>query len=175
MRAVWIKNELNKGRSVDDDIKQTLTCIELDIVEQSECPFVISNSYVLKSAIKIPRTVIRDYGDSILAVRNSKILSERYNYVKKEDAVYANTGKTNKKAIMAFLYNDYMYIKISKDNPKIPLLTRISIEGIFENPEELAALSCCNGDCFDILKQDYPISYNLWVYIKSQLIGKNEK
>lgn len=174
-RAIWIKNELNKGRSIDDDIKQTLTCIELDIVEQSECPFVISNSYVLKSKVKIPKTIIRDYGDSILAVRNSKILSERYNYVSKEHAVYANSGKMNRKSIFAFLYNDYMYIKISKENPKIPLLTRISIEGIFEDPTELAALDCCGDGCYDILTQDYPISYNLWVYIKSQLTGRNEE
>jgi len=170
-RAVWIKNELNKNRVIDDVIKQTITCIEMTIQTQSECPAVTTTDMVLKSTVSIPKTIIRSNRDSILSVRNSKILSERYNYVPLERAVYSGSGKVNKREIFAFIYNDYLYIKLNPENPKIPLLNKVSIEGLFENPLDVAEMTCCDDStCYDITTMDYPLSIGAWAYIKSQMI-----
>ena len=42
-RALWIRNEMNKQRTVDEQIIQTLGCIPLEVADRSSCPSFLTS------------------------------------------------------------------------------------------------------------------------------------
>ncbi len=109
--------------------------------------------------------------DGVLSVRNARVISEKYNYVTREQAVYCGNGKLNTKDIFVFLHDDYMYIKLLRDNPRIQMLDHLVVDCYIENPEDASAYTDLdNSSCFNILKQDYPISDTLWAYMKDDIL-----
>ena len=168
-RSLWLKNEINQGRYIDDKIKQTII-VDTVLVNASEIAGIKANSVLLKSSKEIPYTIILKTTDTITSIHNADILGESYNYVTKEDAVYSGNGKMNTRDIFSFRYNKNIYIKCQKANPKIKLINKLVIEGVFEDPIEVARDFNSTGD-FNELKMEYPISDALWNYMKEQIIN----
>jgi hypothetical protein len=166
-RAVTLKNEFNQNRSIDDIVTQIIY-VDLEQIDELEYPFKTSTHRILRSKTKIPKTINRHYDDSIMIVRNGYTLGERYNYICKEKAVYAGNKFTNKKSIFTFLHNDYMYVKLQKDNPRIALLKNLAIEGVFESPREAYLVNNPNADAY---LMDYPLPQALWAYMKEGILN----
>jgi hypothetical protein len=169
-RAMWLKNEFNANRIMDDKLSQSIN-VKMNLVNRSEIDGIKSNSVILKSDKLIPTTIIQHYRDSIIAIRNADILGENYNYVYKQDAIYSGSGKTNSRDIFAFIYNRYLYIKCQKDNPKIRLINNIVVEGVFENPVDVYMQYIFKDYYMDFQDVEYPVSEALWNYMKEQIIN----
>ena len=168
-RALWLKNEFNNSRLVDDRLKQSIP-IEVKLVNSTEVSGVKANSVLLKTIYEIPNVIIKHYSDTITSVHSVSILDEKFNYVLKDDAIYSGNGKINSRDIFCFKYNKYLYIKCQKSNPKIKIIKDIVIEGVFEDPIEVEKDYINRGKDIDIMKIEYPISEAIWVYMKGQIL-----
>ena len=63
-RALWLKNEFNKNRIIDDKVKQSFPII-MKLVNSSEISGIKANTILLKSNVIIPSTIIRHYNTVI--------------------------------------------------------------------------------------------------------------
>lgn len=170
-RALWLKNEFNKNRLIDDNIKQSFPII-MNLVERSEVTGIKSGNVILKSNVLIPNTIIRHYKDCITSTHNADLLTESYNYVTKDEAIYSGNGKINCRDIFSFIYKDYLYIKTQKANPKLRLIKNVIVEGVFEDPIDVDVNYCKNGSPFYTdMEREYPLPKQLWNYMKEQIIN----
>ena len=167
-RAINIKNELNKGYYVHDQLSQTIKGIKLELTTQTMLPFISDDTRILKSNVKLPKLVNLTNRALVLNIFSDKILSSNFNFVTREEAVYSGSGRYNSKDIFCFIYDNYLYVKLKKQNPNINLIDLITFEGIFEQPEECIPLQY--SSYFDFLEYEYPISESMWGYIKSSIL-----
>jgi len=167
-RANHIKNEFNRNRIIPDQITQTISGITMDLAKQIDVPFIRDSSRILKSNIKIPNVIHTGVDYLVERVFDGKILNSNYNHVLWEEAIYAGNSKTNKKRIFSFIYEDYLYIKLMKENPNINLITTVTLKAVFENPLELIKLEYV--DYFDEMEYEYPITKAMWGQIKSFIL-----
>jgi len=166
-RAIHIKNIYNQNKEIDENLAQEIN-FQVDIADQSTIPYINTEDRILISDREIPQVIKLSHRDLILNIRNPKILTDNYNYVSKDNAIYAGNGKFNKKDIFSFIYNDRLYIKLKRDNPKIGLITTISMRAIFENP--LDCIPFQYNEYIDPMNYEYPLTDTTWGYIKSQIL-----
>ena len=169
-RALFLRNEYNKSRTIDPNIQQEIPCLEMELVDpQTCCDLDISlDCKVLRSKKTIPNTVELFFRKAITAIGPVDITKKRYTVIDYNRVPYAGNGRTTSKAVYAFLYADYVYI-ISK-NPTINLVDKITVRGVFEDPSKLGEfVNCANKPCwspYDI----YPLNQWTWAYIKPQIL-----
>jgi len=170
-RTIYIKQLYNKNETIDRGLTQTIN-IAVGPVDQSTMTYIRTNFRILKSYQSIPKLINLTHRDMVTAVRNAKILSENYNYITKDEAVYAGSGKVNMKDIFVFIDHDsvdYLYVKLRKENPKLAMLTHISLQGIFENPLDCIPLQF--GDEYvDFRDYEYPMVDTIWGFIKANIL-----
>jgi len=170
-RTIYIKNHYNQNRSIDRGLTQTIN-IAVSPVDQSTMDYINTSDRILKSYQSIPKIIKLSHRDLISSVRNAKILSDSYNYISKEDAIYAGSGKVNYKDIFVFIDhddNDFLYVKLKEENPKIGMLTNISLQAIFENPLDCIPLQF--GDTYvNPRDYEYPMVDTILGYIKSNIL-----
>ena len=165
-RAVFIKNEYNKNTMIDKNLAQDIV-VELEVADQSTVDYISTTDRILVSKQTIPGVLKVSNRELVLSIRNAKILSEKYNYVTLDQAIYSGNGKFNQKDIFVFIDNNKLYVKLKKENPKTSMLTFMSIKALFENP-----LDCKPFQYTDYLADwdyPYPLTDYTWGYIKSDL------
>lgn len=166
-RTVYIKNEYNKNKTIDPELAQTID-FEIKPADQSTIAYIFTSDRILKSIRELPKPIKLSHRDLVLNIRNPKIMADNYNYITKDQAVYAGNGKFNKQDIFGFLYSNYFYIKTKKENPKIALLSIISMRAIFENPLDCIAFQF--NEYIDPLDYDYPMTDTIWGYVKANIL-----
>jgi hypothetical protein len=170
-RTVYIKNHYNQNRSFDRGLMQTINIL-VNPVSQSTISYINSSARILRSTHPIPKLIKISHRDLITNIRNANILNEEFNYVTKDEAIYAGNGKVNTRDIFVFIDHeneDYLYVKIKRENPKIAMLTHVSIQGIFENPLDCIPLQY--GDEYvDHRDYEYPMTDTIWGYVKSLIL-----
>jgi hypothetical protein len=169
-RALWLRNEYNKNRSVDPYVIQTLSCVELELVDPIQCCVAVpTGCKVLRTKKKIPNTIEFFFTKGITSVGPADIMRPRFLLIDYSRVPYAGTGRTNGKAIYSFIYDSYMYV-FSKE-PGLALLKYITIRGIFEDPSELGSFLDCssNQTCWKP-SDPYPLNQWMWAYIKQNVI-----
>jgi hypothetical protein len=171
-RTVYIKNHYNQNRTIDKGLTQSIN-MEVKPADQSTVGYISTSDRILKSLVTIPKIIKLSHRDLVLSTRNANILSQNYNYVTKEQAIYAGSGKVNKKEIFVFIDNsaggNYLYIKTKKENPKIAMLTHVNVQAIFEDP-----LKCKEfhhpTEYIDDRDYEYPMVDTIWGYIKANIL-----
>lgn len=169
-RALWMRNEYNKNRSIDPYVLQTLSCLELELVNPIDCCIEVPNQCkVLRTKKIIPNTIELYFTKGIAAIGPADITKPRFVLIDYSRVPYVGHGRTTQRAIYAFIYNQYIYV-ISKD-PSVSLLKYITLRGIFEDPTELGEyVSCVNGlPCYKS-SEPYPLNLWMWEYIKPQIL-----
>ena len=169
-RALWIRNEYNKNRSIDPYIIQTLSCLELELVDPIQCCIAVpTNCKVLRTKKKIPNTIEFFFTKGITSVGPADILKPRFILIDYSRVPYAGNGRTTQKAIYSFFYDGYMYV-FSK-NSITNLLKYITIRGLFEDPTALGDYINCetNQTCWKPSDM-YPINQWMWAYMKPYII-----
>lgn len=172
-RVLWIKNQVNNESSIEDNVKQTLPCLELRVTDASECSYLSRGRSYLVTKRELPKPI--EFKDRLgfVDVRVPEIGGYPINMVKKENIGTTGNGRYNSRDIFGFYHNSHIYIKVPKNNYRAALLTNISVDGVFENPLALAGYNNCNGSkCFDKDTDDYPINDALWEYMLGAILKK---
>lgn len=169
-RALWIRNEYNKNRSIDPYLVQELPCLELELVDPIQCCVPTpAGCKVLRSKKQIPNTIEFFFTKGIVSVGPADIMKPRFVLIDYSRVPYIGNGRTSQKAIYAFLYGGYIYI--TSKNPAHLLINRITIRGIFEDPTSLEDFVNCEttGTCWKP-SDPYPINQWMWAYIKPYIL-----
>jgi len=169
-RALWMRNEYNKNRSIDPYVLQTLSCLELELVNPINCCIEVPNQCkVLRTKKIIPNTIELYFTKGIATIGPADITKPRFVLIDYSRVPYIGHGRTTQKAIYAFVYDQYIYV-ISK-NLSISLLKYITLRGIFEDPTELGEyVSCVNNQPCYRTSDPYPLNLWMWEYIKPQVL-----
>jgi len=159
-RAALIKMDLDKNRSIDDNLLSYLDCVELIDVDRSTCPELPLDCYVKRSKDKIPVAIELHYGRAIQRISNTDVLGEVYNLVDYNQAIHSGSRRFNKKTVYPFFRDGYLFFKSNSDLNVF--LCNISISMVLEDPTEVfKGESCYNADSkFPINKWMEPIIIN---------------
>lgn len=152
-RALLIRQDIQKGRSISSNILQPLACLDVEIVDASTCPCQVDvGCSILKTVRRIPKPIEVDQMDMITSVIPVKINAQPFTMINIYRSRWIGHNKYTKKNPKAFYFDGYIWILNS--NP----IEKVTIFGVFEDPTELASFSNCNGDVCYSDDDNYPIS-----------------
>jgi len=175
-RSQFLRNELNRNRSVDPALIQSLGCLELEIVDSSECCSVTSDCSILRTKLEIPKTIELHHKTGLTRVGPVDRMGESYSLIEEDQATYAGNGKYNRQKTFTFLGADNKLYVFSKDGNFTRYLKYINAKGIFEDPSKVAPFTDCStgSSCFS--KDDpYPVSSWMINSIEAEVINKFAK
>ena len=166
VRARLIRNDLEKRRSMNPDIIQTLGCVDVSQVDASSCGCINTECEVITTDALVPRPLEVGSRNLITSVGPINLTDPRYNLVPYERAIWANPNKYSYKIPVAFQHDGYIYI-IGED---VESLEKINIQGIFETPADVKTFITCSGDtCYDD-DQPYPIARYMIEDLKKMIL-----
>ncbi len=153
VRAMLISQAIGKRQDITDTWVQDLSCMELELVDASDCCFITTDCYILKTKVRIPNTIETASDNMILRVTNpmGDIISKSNPFEVKYNKYNKYTGKKNQ----WYFKDGYLYITSNL------LLEHVNIFAIFENPEDLAGLSTCGGSACFTWDSKYPCSLKM--------------
>lgn len=166
-RARLIREDQAKGRSLSENVVQTIPCIPLIQVSASECCDVNSDCTILRTINKIPRPIEILQKDLITRVSGTNISGKGYSIIPYTRVQWAGSSRWTNNIPKAFYHNGYIYLINS------PVLSKLDISGVFEDPRDAAAFANCSGaPCYSDDDQ-FPIS-GWMLSIMKDMILKNE-
>lgn len=167
VRATLISQSLARKDDLNDTWLQTISCLELELADASECCLAPSDCYVLKTVQQIPSTIDTWKANWVVSVTtpDGTPISKLNQFANR----YQKYSKYTSKIRYYYLKNDYLYIVNET------LLSYVNVIGLFQDPTELAEfVTCENESCFTY-NSAYPISANMAgqltdIIIKSKVI-----
>ena len=168
-RARLIRNDLDKKRSLNPDLIQTLGCVDVERVDASECGCVNTGCEVTRTVNKIPTSLEIAQRNLITSVGSIVTTDRRFNFVPYSRAIWANPNSFSYSIPVAFLHNQYMYII----GPGAELLEKINIQGVWESPEELKSFLTCEEEPCYTDDSPYPISRYMIEDMKKMILETN--
>lgn len=169
-RALLVRRDLEKSRTINPDIVQTI-CAEVIEVDGSECGCVQAGCTILRIKDKLPKTIELYTRNLILRVGPVVVGSTPFSFISYNQAQFSGNNKWTKRITKTFLHNGYIYIIGS--NPQLSLLTHITIDAVFEYPEEASSYSDCNDAPCYTNDSIYPISSWMIETLKEMIIKTN--
>jgi len=167
-RALWLTNEYNKKREIRNNELQTLTNVTMSIVDANEVTSTSSGIRLLKSDSKIPRTLNGQYRDMLVNIK-AFVVNVPFNFIDVEEVPYCGEGIMNSNMLYFFKYNDYLYCKYGKETLTLPILERVTVTGVFENPLDIDEFNETYDNIITGI-DEYPISAKFIDYIKAEIL-----
>lgn len=132
---------------------QTISCLELEQVDSSECCDETTECYVLRTVLTLPRTIETFGQDTIVRVEslNGNIIPRTSQFGSKYDK-YAKWSSNKTKW---FLKNDRIYVINNQ------FLSKINVVGIWEDPTELSTYANCDDEPCYSDTSNYPCSLKM--------------
>lgn len=154
LRAMLISQAISKRQDISDVWVQNIPCMELELVDNTDCCIIQTNCYVLKTKLRVPITVETSADNLILSVTNP--MGDVITKSNRFEAKYNRYNKYTANKSQWFLKDGYLYITNEK------LLEYVNIFAIFENPEDLESYNVCNtiSSCFN-WDSPYPVSLKM--------------
>jgi hypothetical protein len=174
-RSLWLRNEMNKPRTVDEQIIQTLGCVQLEVADRSRVPNRLTGYSVLQTVEDIPTVIELNNGDGIIEVGPVDPISLPFSYVNIHRARRGGHGKFNKRIIFCFRYGLKLLV-ISRDMESgsfAKYLRYIRVRGVFVNPEDVANFIHVDGTACYSDNDDYPMNEWMWNYMRDQITKDN--
>ena len=170
-RALLVRQEMNKKRTIDADLVQTL-CAALEEVTPSDCCVDLPCDKVLRTVLEIPETIELYNKEAILRVAGINKLKKPFSYVDYLRVPFVGSGRFNKDNIYAFIHSKHMYL-YSPGNPEYRFLESVSIRGVFEDPEAAGVFNECNDSpCYNDESQ-YPMKAWMIPALKELILKSN--
>ena len=170
-RALWIRNELNKNHTIDDNLIQDLGCLELERADASSCCDLPLGCTILRTKKELPVTIERHNEPTFIRIGPINRTLKPYTLISYSRAPYVTDGKFSRNQVYVFLLNKRLYIVSgNSQDPQLKLLKYINVLAVLENPEEAAIFKTCSGTiCFT---EDSPYPINRWMipYLKDAII-----
>ncbi len=170
-RALFIRRDLDKKRSINPDIIQTL-CIDLQLADASDCPCEVVGCTILKSVLPIPPAIELSYRNLIINAGPIDLTKPRFSFLPYNRAIWYNPNKYSKKIPAAFLHNGYLFIIAS--NNTIDMLEVCTMDIVLERPEDAGLFTCSGTPCWSV-NTNYPISAVMIEDCKAFIIQNNLK
>jgi hypothetical protein len=171
-RSLFIRNELNKKRSIDSDLVQTL-CVELECVDASDCCDVDLDVPILRSTKKIPDPIELHSKQAIVRVGPLNKKAQAFSHVAYDRVPYVGNGRFNKNLVFSFMHDGYLYV--ISNNPAYENLAAVALRGVFEDPTEAAGFKDCtnqNEPCYTD-DSNYPIKAWMIPAMKEAILKSN--
>lgn len=163
-RAMFIRRDFMRNGVITRHLEQDLGCLPLQRMDASKCHCEFEvGCPIYRTVDKIPKTVRFNFIDAITHVGDITGLG-RIPLVQPYEIQFIPFDKYTANKPKAYMIEDYMYIY----NPNG--MEKINVRGIFEDPEKLAGLKSCEGDCYDP-NQDFPIPADMISAITSGLVN----
>lgn len=165
-RAFLIRQDQSKGRSLSDNIIQTLPCVKVNQIDVSLCPCKVSTDCtIMRTENTIPRPIELHQKDLIAKVSGVDISSRGWSIISFARASVAGINKFTKENTKVFYHGGYIYIL----NPPAGL-QYISIDMVLEDPREaLAVLNCSGSPCYSSDSR-FPISNYMLPLLKEMIL-----
>lgn len=166
-RSRLLKQKFSKSMyMIDESFVQDLGQVTVEAVSAINTTVDLGlNKNMLRTSIEIPKTIEgREGVGTFTRIGPADKLSERFNIVTYDRALYSGYGRFNRDQIYAFVLGDRVYL-ISKSGTHLKL-RYIDIRGVFQNPI-LAARIKTPTWTFD---DDYPISQSMVDDLKKLII-----
>jgi len=162
-RAVWIKNELSKNRSISQRFIQDVNngCVTLERVDVSLCPLLSIGCTLLRTNIEIPNTIEKAGVPTLTRVGPTLANMATYYIVPYERIPWIGSGRFNKNFIFAFWKDNRVYLVSNGSSLNYSGMKKVNIRGVFVDPEVVPGYNST---------RDYPITEALWVYLKDIII-----
>lgn len=154
-RAVWIKNELSKGRPISQRFIQDMGCVELERSDLGICAPV--GCSILRTKLEVPNTIEHNGIPTLTRVGPAVTNTGTYTVIPYERVPYVGNGRFNSKAIYAFWKDNRVYLTSASSSLNFTGMQKANIRGVFVDPEKVPGYSST---------QDYPLTEALWVYMK---------
>jgi len=169
LRAQFIRQDINKRRSISDNIKQVIHCLEVEPVSGTTCG--LSNDiYVVRSKEKVPNAIETSHQDLITAIGPTGILSTNFHMIPYNRAPWAGNNRYTKKMTFAFLLDSFVYVI----GPEAELLEKIKVEGVWQNPRDIEHYTKDDGtSSYDAEHEEYPLSTSMLDLIKERMLTIN--
>jgi len=169
-RAILIRQDIQKGRTISGNIIQMLPCVDVITVDASTCPCNVPvGCSILRTKNRIPKPIETDMRDLITKVSSIEMNARSFSIINMFRAPWTGYNKYAKSNPKAFYFDGYIWIINS--NP----IEKITIYGVFEDPMELANYTdCSNQPCFSD-DSAYPISSWMIPIMEKMIIEGNFK
>ena len=169
-RAMLIRQDINKGRTISGNITQILPCLDVIIVDASNCPCKTPvGCTILRTRDRIPKPLEVDNKDLIMKVSSIKIGSKPFSFINISRAPFTGYSKFGQQNPKAFYSDGYIWIINSEP------IEKISVYGVFEDPTDLAQyVDCSNAPCWSD-DDEYPISAWMIPTMQKLIIENNFK
>lgn len=163
-RAILIRRDLDKGRSVSTTITQDIGCLKLICVPTIDCcGLSLSEPTILRTELPVPPTIELPTKDLTTYVGLCDHLTPiPIESIHQIDKLQYSKYTKNKRA--AFALGEYWYVVNGGD------LQYIRVRGVYEDPRKANNLSVCGGrgDCQEDF--EYPMSSYMVPMLKEYLI-----
>lgn len=173
-RNYLIRQDLNKSRSISDNITQSLGCVAISQVDASTCCGFTVDCKVYRSDRQLPKTIETNQEDLITRIGSIVLGSQPYPIIPMARVPYVGftpfLGLNN--SIKAAIQNRYVYLFVPKHNK---VIKNINVIGVFANPEELATWNTCAGTACYTNNSDYPISDHMIETMTQMIINTDLK
>lgn len=170
LRAQFIRQDLNKRRSISDNIKQLIHCLEVEQVPASICGLP-GDDMIMRSKRKIPNAIETSHQDLITAVGPSGLLSTNFHIIPYNRAPWARTNKYTKQMTFAFLLDSFIYVV----GPNAAMLETIKVEGVWQDPRKISEYTLHDNVTlsYNPETEDYPLSTSLLDLVKQSMLTTN--
>ena len=171
LRAQFIRQDINKRRSISDNIKQIIPSLSLVSVPSATVGMSMDGN-ILRSVEKIPNAIETAHSDLITAIGPTGILSLNFHMIPYNRVPWTGMNKYTKQMQFAFLLDSYVYVI----GPDIEFIDTIKVEGVWQNPRDISNYMLSDGSpAYDPDNHDYPLSTSMLNLIKTAMITQNMK
>lgn len=172
-RALWLRNEMNKPRSVDEQIIQTLGCVPLEVADKTSCPAYLTGYHILQTNVDIPKTIELNNGDGIIEVGYVDKIAYPTSYVTLQRFRFSGNGRFNSNIIFTARHGQRILLMSKGDQSHADYLRYLRIRGVFEEPEAVANFTHVTGEACYSDSDDYPMNRWMWIYIREEILKAN--
>lgn len=153
-RALLVRQELSTRNKISSSFIQHLHEVDLTSVDIEADSGGTAGTLILKSTLRLPETIQRGEKNTIISVETpdgTQTFSETTFFRRKYSSYNKYTGTQSR----WYLKDGYLYLTNDL------VIDKISVSGIFENPEEAANFNLSNGSDAFSWDDKYPISNSM--------------
>jgi len=157
IRALLIKQDLDKNRMIPEQIVQDLGCLSLECVDSAECCQLLgieSGEYIKRTEVlPVPLNFhfATDTATSLFTYVGT-VYGESIEFTSEAIVKRAKHKKYTGLKRRAFYKNGRIYITNAN------LMDIVRVRGIFENPEDVAKFNTCDGESCFTYDSPYPLT-----------------
>ncbi len=169
LRAQFIRQDVNKRRSISDNIKQMIHRLDVESVQGTTCGLT-NDIHVVRSKEKIPNAIETSHSDLITAIGPTGVLSVNFHMIPYNRAPWAGTNRYTKRMTFCFVLDSFVYIV----GPEAELLDCVKVEGVWQSPRDIEKYTDKhNNPSYSPENDEYPLSTSMLDLIKQSMLAQN--